>query len=48
MEVVYLRPRRCTWFGHRWGNVVRTESIRYGVLVTRKCRRCAAERTTSR
>lgn len=32
---------------HRW-RVRRTESIRYGVLVTERCRRCDTERTTSR
>lgn len=30
-------------FGHRWV-VVRTESIRYGVIVTERCRLCKMER----
>lgn len=41
------RPVACVVLGHRW-HVTRTESIRYGVLVTSACHRCPAERTVSR
>lgn len=37
----------CMLGWHRW-TVTRTESIRYGVLVTRSCTRCPARRAEAR